>query len=43
MSKHMAQNDPQKWCMTVFQTRIVSQSKIKDCYSLLPSQLIENE
>ena len=33
MSKHMAENDPQKWCMTVFQTRIVSQRKIKDCYS----------
>ena len=34
MSKHMAKNDPQKWCMTVFQMWIVSQSKIKHCYSI---------
>ena len=33
MSKQMAENDPQKWCMTVFQTRIASQRKIKDCNS----------
>ena len=33
MSKHMADNDPQKWWMTMFQTQIVSQRKINDCYS----------
>ena len=33
MSKHMAENDHQKWCMTACQTWIVSQCKIKDCYS----------
>ena len=35
MSKHMAENDPQKWCMTVFQMRIVSERKIKVCYSVV--------
>ena len=29
----MAENDPQKEWMTVFQTQIVSQRKINDCYS----------
>ena len=33
MSKHMAENEPQNWCMTMFQTRIVSQRNINDCYS----------
>ena len=33
LSKHMAENDPQKWWMTMFQTLIVSQRKINDCYS----------
>ena len=29
----MTENDPQKWWMTKFQTQIVSQRKINDCYS----------
>ena len=29
----MAENDPQKWWMSMFQTKIVSQGKINDCYS----------
>ena len=33
MSKNMAENDPQNWCMTMFQTRILSQRKINDWYS----------
>ena len=33
MPNYMAENDPQIWCMTMFQTRIVSQRKINDYYS----------
>ena len=29
----MAENDPQKWWVTMFQTKIVSQRKITDWYS----------
>ena len=43
MSKHLAENDLQNWCMTMFQTQIVSQRKINDWYHFLPSHLIENE
>ena len=31
MSKHMAENDPQKWWMTMFQMQIVTQRKINNC------------
>ena len=27
MSKHVAENDPQKWWMTMYQTQIVTQRK----------------
>ena len=30
LSKHMAENDPQKWRMTIFQTQIVPQHEIND-------------
>ena len=36
----MAENNPQKLRMTLFQTQIVTQRKIS---RFLPSQLIENE
>ena len=33
----MAENDPQKYRMTLFQTQIVTQCKINDCYSFATS------